>query len=272
MTALTWHGVGTRIYENGVSHGVLYLPSGTGIAWNGLVSIDQEFNDETQPLYFDGMKLGDFVQPSDFKGSLKAITYPNEFEALTGMTDVSDGASYDAQRPHPFGLSWRSRINDDTGEDIGFKIHILWNVIAVLKSLTWQTLSDDPGLNPFEWSIGATPEELSEIRSSAHIVIDSREVLPEVIADVEEILYGSETEDASLPSGADFFDFISNWALLRIKDNLDGTWTATTASFNPEIITDLGGGEFEITDTNISVINSTTYTISSTVTEDDITP
>ena len=271
MSAIVWHEIGTKVYENGVSHGVLYLPDGTAVPWNGLVSVEQEEGGNVEALWFDGMKLGDLVELSDYKGTLQAITFPDELINLMGNAHVSSGVWYDGQRYQPFGLSWKTQINSDAGQDIGYKIHILWNVIAVPKSVKWETLSDNPELNPFEWDISATPEDMPDIRPSAHVTIDSREVRPEIIADLERILYGDEDEDASLPGSFDFYDFVAGWALLRITDNHDGTWTATTASFNPEIITDLGGGEFEITDCNTTTVNATTYTISSTVTEDDIT-
>lgn len=272
MTALVWHEPGSKVYENGVSQGVLYLPDGGAVAWNGLVSVEQDLDGTVEALYFDGMKLGDLVEPSSYKGKLEAFTYPDELDALIGVVDVSPGVSYDNQRYQPFGLSWKTRINSDVGEDVGYKLHILWNVIAVPPSFTWSTLTDDSSLEPFSWDISATPEDMPDIRPSAHVIIDSREIRAEIITDLERILYGTAEEDASLPGGFDFYEFVSGWALLRITDNHDGTWTATTASFNPEIITDLGGGEFEITDANTIDVNPTTYLISSTVTEDDITP
>ena len=45
MTALTWDQVGERLYETGVDHGVLYIPTDgvydVGVAWNGLVTVTE---------------------------------------------------------------------------------------------------------------------------------------------------------------------------------------------------------------------------------------
>ncbi len=289
MTALAWHEVGSRVYQNGLSHGVLFPPSGPAVPWNGLVSVEQEFDNTPEALWFDGMKLGDFIEPSDFKGTLKAITYPDEFESFIGSVDVNVGVAYDGQKAIPFGLTWQTRINNTEEQDIGYRIHIAWNVIAQPKSYLWQTTSDDASLEPFEWDISATPDEflnlfdeLGEFRApetyapfrpSAHVIIDSRDVDPHILDDLEAMLYGTESTDPSLPDGAEFYEFISNWALIRITDNLDGTWTASTASFNPEKIFELDPDEqlWQIDDANVEVLDADSYNISSTRTVDDIT-
>ena len=45
MGKLSWDGVGERIYETGVDHGVLYvmdeLGYGRGVPWNGLTSVTE---------------------------------------------------------------------------------------------------------------------------------------------------------------------------------------------------------------------------------------
>ena len=46
MTKLAWDQVGDRLYETGVSNGVLYMPNpggvyDDGVAWNGLVTVTE---------------------------------------------------------------------------------------------------------------------------------------------------------------------------------------------------------------------------------------
>ena len=58
MTKLEWDKVDERLYEVGLDHGVLYVPSTPGVydngfAWNGLVSLEEDFgNDQTPPIIF----------------------------------------------------------------------------------------------------------------------------------------------------------------------------------------------------------------------------
>ena len=45
MGKLSWDGVGERIYETGVDHGVLYVMDedgyGRGVPWNGLTAVTE---------------------------------------------------------------------------------------------------------------------------------------------------------------------------------------------------------------------------------------
>ena len=56
MVRLKWDEPGSREYETGISKGVLYSSEGA-VAWNGLTSIDEEFEGgNVNELYFDGLK------------------------------------------------------------------------------------------------------------------------------------------------------------------------------------------------------------------------
>ena len=59
MTALVWDQVGERLYETGVDRGVLYLPGGSAVPWNGLISINEMVSREVKPYYIDGIKFLD---------------------------------------------------------------------------------------------------------------------------------------------------------------------------------------------------------------------
>ena len=88
MTALDWDVVGQRFFETGVDRGVLYLPDGRGVPWNGLTGVVEEFADyETSARYLDGVKYLDDVPFTDFSGTLTALTYPDEFMDLEGTMD-----------------------------------------------------------------------------------------------------------------------------------------------------------------------------------------
>ncbi len=43
MPAIVWDNIGDRFYESGLDRGVLYLSDGSGVPWNGLISIIEKF-------------------------------------------------------------------------------------------------------------------------------------------------------------------------------------------------------------------------------------
>ena len=62
MSKLVWDETGTRKYETGVNHGVLYPQNETGkypkgVAWNGLTSVTESPSGaEETALYADNIK------------------------------------------------------------------------------------------------------------------------------------------------------------------------------------------------------------------------
>ncbi len=65
MPGIVWDKVGDRVYETGLEKGVLYLPDGSAVPWNGLTSIIEQFDKNSSPVYYDGMKINDLVVLGD---------------------------------------------------------------------------------------------------------------------------------------------------------------------------------------------------------------
>lgn len=228
MTALVWDEVGSRAYENGLDRGVLYLPDETAVPWNGLVEIKEKAKSETNPVFFEGAKINDLVTPGPFSGTMKAITYPPEFEELDGLGRVTEGLFVGEQKPKLFGLSYRSLVGTDLDADAGYKIHILYNVTAIPNDKTYATLTDDPNVSVFEWDISAIPEEIPGFRPTAHVILDSRAINAEQLAEYEDILYGTSSTSASMIPLIDFVNGLYYGYKWKIINNGDGTWTAIT--------------------------------------------
>lgn len=261
MTTLTWDEVGARYYENGVSKGVFYTETGVGIPWNGLISVEQTSVDEVTPLYYDGLKYADMVTLGDFEGKITAFTYPYEFLEYEGVAEQESGFFLTAQPKKRFGLSYRTEIHSDEGESIGYKIHVIWNILAVPEDRQYDTMSLDSEPSEFEWNISAIPEEIPNYRPTAHVVFDSRRLDPYLLTDIEGILYGNADMDPLLPDLSGLLTFVQNWGRLVITDNGDGTWTA--ASPIPGIIDMLDSESFSITSDTATYLDANTYEITS---------
>lgn len=266
MGTLVWDKPEDRTFESGLDRGVLYLPDGSAVAWNGLSSVIEKFDKSTIPVYFDGMKIRDFVVLGDFSATMKAVTYPDEFVELEGLGELRRGMFVGDQEPQVFGLCYRTKTgNAVSGEDAGYKIHVLFNVTAIPSDKTYASISNDPSLVEFEWTLTAVPEEVPGFRPTAHFILDSRKFDPYLLMDLEDMLYGSSSADAVLLPMSELVAFISEWYRVKIFDNGDGTWTAV--SERPEFInfTDPDEVLFQIIAVNAVYLDDVTYQISDTV-------
>jgi hypothetical protein len=260
MAALVWDEVGSRTYETGVDRGVLYLPEGGAVPWNGLAEVVEKHDGESTPVYFDGSKINDLIAVGSFLGTVKAITYPDEMTELEGMAKVTDGIFLGHQRPKLFGLCWRTRVANDLEEDAGYKLHLLYNVGAVPSDKTYSTVADSPSPADFEWNITAVPEEAPGFKPTAYVVLDSRAVNPDLLAEYEHILYGSES---TIPAMIPLIDFVNSlyygykW---KIIDNGDGTFTAITP-IEGLLEEGLTEGEWILNDVNVTYWTDDLYTM-----------
>jgi len=262
VTAISWHQSGDKVYEAGLDRGVLYVEGIDGVAWNGLVSVEEINNNESEPVYWDGVKINDLVTLGDFSGRISAYTYPEEFELCEGMVRDQRGVYLTDQPITRFGLSYRTLVGEGNADlTTGYKIHCLYNLTAKPSTITRSTLSLDGVPLNFQWDITAIPEYLEGHRPSAHLIIDSREIDQYLLADIEDILYGDDARNASLPSMRALTSLIRKWDRLIIQDNGDGTWTAIAATEG--LIVQVTDTEYMIEADNIVYLDADTYTISS---------
>lgn len=266
MTKLVWSEPRERRYESGLDRGVLFLQDGTGVPWNGLIALDEKTNMKITPLYWDGRKHNDLVIPGDYAATLRAFTYPDEFEAFEGVDEIEKGMFVGNQPPKRFHLVYRTLIgNQVDGQAAGYKIHIVYNCLAKPSSKSFNTISADPSAVEFQWDISAVPQSLDGYTGSAHVVFNSRHMDPQLLGDIEDILYGSDTTDPELPTLQALSSYIRNWARLVIQDNGDGTWTAIAAE--DDQIEDNMDGTFTLPEANATLVDPV-WTINST--EEDL--
>lgn len=263
MSTLVWDAIGDRRYESGIDRGVLYLPDGSGVPWNGLTAVTEKTEKEVSSVYYDGVKISDLAYAGDFVGTLNAITYPDEFVELEGYGELRGGVFVGEQRPQMFGLCYRTKLGTDLDADAGYKLHILYNVLAIPSDKTYDTLTDSSTSTEFEWNITAIPEEIPGFRPTAHIILSSKDINPTLLSDIEDLLYGTESTAPTLLPIADLVDYISDWvASISVTDNGDGTWSLTTNI--PGVIVDNGDGSFQLNNVNATYLDADTYELSDT--------
>jgi hypothetical protein len=225
MTRLVWDEEGKRRYETGVSHAVLYVKATSGsnagrytkgVAWNGLTGVTESPSGaEETALYANNGKYLSLYSAEDFGGTIKAYTYPDQWELCDGnyaptQTNYSFDGVRIAQQPRAgFGLCYRTQIGNDTmGDDYGFKLHIIWNAMATPSSKDYQTINDSPEAIEFSWDYTTVPTSFtnaafSNIKPTSVITIDSRKADQTKLNNLMNTMYGTTGVDPQLPTPDD---------------------------------------------------------------------
>ena len=206
MTKLNWDVQGERYYETGVSKGVLYpFKEGkysNGVAWNGLTAVTESPSGaEPTPLYADNIKYLNLLSNEEFAATVEAYTYPDEFAECDGSAELAAGVSVGQQKRIPFGMSYVTKVGNDTdGQDYGYKIHLIYGALAKPSQKNYATINDNPEAITFSWELSTTPVAVPNLKPTACITIDSKKVTPEKLKKIEDKLYGTESEEATLPT------------------------------------------------------------------------
>lgn len=197
MAQLLWDQVGDRRFETGLDRGVLYLPEGGTVPWSGLTSVTEDTGREVKSYYLDGVKYLDHHIPGAYSAKLSAFTYPDELDELLGTPEWAPGVRVHDQRARWFHLSYRTRVgNDIDGTDHGYRIHIVYNIVATVDGATMDTVGQSIAPKPFVWNLTGTPDNMFGLRPTNHISLDSRYMDPELLEDVEALLYGRDPNPA----------------------------------------------------------------------------
>lgn len=227
MAPLTWDQVGERFFETGVDHGVLYLPDESGNydeahAWNGLTTVTESPSGaESNPQYADNIKYLNLISAEEFGATIEAFTYPDAFAQCDGSESPHAGLIVGQQGRGLFGLSYRTMLgNDLAGQDYGYKLHLIYGAQAAPSEKAYATINDSPEAIAFSWEVTTSPVPVStgNLKPTAQLVIDSTKTDPDVLADLLEILYGTEGVDARLPLPDEVIDLFSDGSGLTEVD------------------------------------------------------
>ena len=201
---LEWDKTGERMYETGVSKGVLYpLSQGAynkGVAWNGLTAVTESPSGaEATPLYADNIKYLNLMSTEEFGATVEAYTYPDEFAACNGEASLAEGVTIGQQKRTTFGMAYQTKVGNDLDPEAGYKIHLIYGALAAPSEKAYATVNDSPEAITFSWELTTTPVEVTGFKPTASLVIDSTKVEASKLAALEAVLYGSESEEARLP-------------------------------------------------------------------------
>ena len=205
MAKLAWDETGKRLYETGVSKGVLYpIQTGNvytlGVAWNGLTAVSESPSGaEPNDLYADNIKYLSLRSAEDFGATIEAYTYPDEWMQCDGSAEIATGVVVGQQARKLFGLCYRTELGNDTdGVDHGYKLHLIYAATASPSERAYQTINDSPEAITFSWEVTTAPIEVGTgFKPTACITIDSTKADATKLAALEAILYGTDAEGGS---------------------------------------------------------------------------
>ena len=226
MAALVWDNTGTRKYEAGVDHGVLYLAKGSdgstpylgGVAWNGLTAVTESPSGaEATDFWADNIKYGSLRSAEAFGGTIEAYTYPPEFNQCNGfnalMSSVS-GVMIGQQTRERFGFCYRTQIGNDETDNLGYKLHLIYGATASPSERAYNTINDSPDAVTFSWEFDTNPVAITKsgytnLKPTAMIEIDSTLIPSAKLSAIETILYGSDSSAPRLPLPDDLIDILA---------------------------------------------------------------
>lgn len=207
MAKLVWDAQGKKLYETGARMAVLYRINESGeykpgVAWNGLTGVDENPSGaDATSLYADDSKYIDLIAAEEYSATIKAYTYPDEFEECDGSVELAPGVMVNQQTRKPFGFCYRSVLGNDTaGEDYGYKLHLVYGLKASPSTKSRTTINDSPSAIEFSWEAKSTPVSVSGgLKPVSSLVITSTNCDPTELKALEDILYGTENQEPRMP-------------------------------------------------------------------------
>lgn len=229
---LQWDNVGERFYETGVDHAVLYPVVNNaypvGYAWNGITSISESPSGaEDSAIYADNIKYLTLKSAEELGLTIEAYTYPDQWEACDGTEELATGVKIGQQNRQKFGLSYRTKVgNDSAGDSLGYKLHLVYGCSASPSERGYQSTNDSPEAISFSWSISTIPIPLNGHKPVSLITIDSRKVDSAKLTRLESILYGTDVDTYVEFEGETFEQGVTYYE----RSGSEGSYTYTATS------------------------------------------
>lgn len=199
MSKIKWNQTGENKYETGLDQGVLFPTTvdgtyGPGVAWNGLTAVSEAPSGaEATPVYADNKKYITLQSAEELGLTIEAYMSPEEFDVCDGTVSPSEGVTLYQQERRAFGMAYRTKIgNDVAGQDLGYKIHLIWGALAAPSERAHATINESPEAMTLSWECTTTAVPVTGFKPTARMTIDSTQADAADLAAFEAILYGTD--------------------------------------------------------------------------------
>lgn len=216
MAKILWDQTGERTYETGIDHGVLYQKQADGsytdgVAWNGLTGVTQSPSGaEPSPIYADNIKYLTLMSAEEFGGTIEAYGSPIEFDVNDGTASPLEGLTIGQQPRKPFGFSYRTILGNDTDKnEFGYSLKLVYDALAAPSEKAYATINESPEAMTLSWTFTTTPVEVTGFKPTAILTVNSTVFTAAKMKALEDVLYGTETEEARLPLPAEVITLLT---------------------------------------------------------------
>lgn len=200
MPKLKWDQVGERLYETGTKNGILFVYNstakkyGSGVAWNGLTAVTESPSGaEATDLYADDIKYLSLRSAEQFGGTIEAYMYPEEWEACDGSANLAAGVVIGQQARSMFGFAFITTVGNDTsGNDYGYKVHIVYGATASPSERSYATINDSPEAITLSYEFTTTPVDVPGFKPTSLVTIDSTKADQTALGELMDILQGAD--------------------------------------------------------------------------------
>jgi hypothetical protein len=152
-------------------------------------------------MYADNIKYLNLYSVEEFSATIEAYTYPDEFSQFDGVVTPQLGVNVGQQSRKSFGLSYRTRLgNDLLGDEYGYKLHLVYGCTASPSEKAYSTINDSPEAITFSWEIMTVPMQVTGLRPTSIITIDSTLANSTDLSALNALLYGTISTPPTLPT------------------------------------------------------------------------
>ncbi len=207
MVALQWDAAGTRKYETGCDHGILFPKDGDGVAWNGLTNVTETpAGADNTKTYADNIVYGAIRAAETFGGTIEAYMCPDEFLECDGFKLVN-GVAVGQQPRKPFDVYYRTIVGNDQDPEAGFKHHFGYGLTTSPSEKSYGTVNDSPEMTALSWEFESNPVSFTDVdfddlRPTSLLTIDSTSDLVDatLLANLLDIVQGTDVDDPRMPT------------------------------------------------------------------------
>lgn len=204
-----WDDPTNRTFETGLDRGMIYprtfqakslfWPMGqteTGYEWSGLTSVNIGSEYRTETVLYDGAPISQKRSSSGVGGVITAFSYPDIMAKMDGTRvddeSLMDGVTTDNGPPQYFALSYRTKKGDGLNPEAGYKIHLIFNLVATPSPAQHDTQTEEQELVDFEWGFRTVPEVHNTYVAppTTRFTFDSTKISPTLMYNMERHLYG----------------------------------------------------------------------------------
>lgn len=189
-----------------------------GVAWNGLTAVmEKPEGSEKNELFADNIKYAVLRSPEEYKATIEAYTYPEEFEYCDGTAQFVNGTRVHQQAREPFCFSFVSKILSPASDEEDYRLHLVYNCSASPSESSYDSINDNPDALTFSWDISSSKVSLAGHSQISTITITTAyldSAGKKALETLEGILYGGLGNDWLW----DEFNFETD--VIRIADSI----------------------------------------------------